>query len=148
MLKINAQVSVTIQAAPEKVWDYTQDWRRRREWDVSVLEVLKIEDEPRKHVRARFAGGMTCDVEYKLNDRPRKTALAMLNSTSPWFTGGGGSWRYDAVGSGTLWVQTNTLVLADRLPMRMLRPLLEAGLRLSTRRAMVKAKRLIESGRD
>ncbi|MBI3542718.1 MAG: SRPBCC family protein [Deltaproteobacteria bacterium] len=144
MLKITVHESVVVAASPEAVWDYTQDWRRRREWDGSVSEVLELVEAPRRHVKARFAGGMVFDVEYKLNDRPRMTSLAMVNGTSSWVTGGGGSWRYEARGDGTEWVQTNTLVLADRFPMRLLRPLLAVSLGWSTRRAMRKAARKIE----
>jgi hypothetical protein len=69
----------------------------------------------------------------------------MINGTSKWFIGGGGSWRYEAKDGGTEWVQTNTLVLADHLVMKLLRPLFEYSLRWSTRQAMRKAKRRIES---
>ena len=145
MLKVTVQKSIFIASSPEKVWDYTQDWNHRREWDDSVVEVLTQTTGPEKRVKARFAGGVVFEVEYKLNDRPRKTSLAMVNGTSKWITGGGGSWRYDAKDGGTEWVQTNTLVLADHVLTKAMRPLLQASLRWSTKRAMRKAKRRLES---
>lgn len=145
VLKVTVQEAVIVAASPEKVWDYTQDWNHRREWDDSVREVLSQTHEPHKRVKARFMGGMVFDIEYKLNDRPRKTSLAMVNGTSRWIVGGGGSWRYDGKDGGTVWVQTNTLVLADHLVMKALWPLLQMAFRWSTRHAMRKAKKRLES---
>lgn len=82
MLRVSVQEKITINAVPEKVWDYTQDWNRRREWDDSVLEVTYQSNEPHKRVKAYFKGGITFDIEYKLNDRPRQTSLVMTNGTS------------------------------------------------------------------
>jgi hypothetical protein len=153
MLKITATHSIVIAASPEKVWDYTQDWRKRREWDDTVVKVEEIEDAPGepKRIRARFQGGLRFDVHYKMNDRPRKTSLAMQASDGSslmghWLTGGGGSWRYDDRGDGrTEWFQFNTLTLKEHWLMRLLSPLLLWGLNRNTVRAMKKAKRLIEA---
>ena len=149
MNKVTVQVSVVVRSSPDKVWDYTQDWRRRREWDAAVSEVLKIFPGPPPRICARFAGGAVFNVEYKLYDRPHKTSLVMTpadaRTGAGWLTGGGGSWRYEAGPGSTEWVQTNTLVLRDHWLLRWLRPVISAALRWSTRRAMSRAKRRIES---
>ncbi|HUP57435.1 MAG TPA: SRPBCC family protein [Bdellovibrionota bacterium] len=143
MLKVTATRSISVQAPPEAVWDYTQDWNRRAEWDSSVSELISLTEKPRQ-VRARFKGGLVFDLEYKLDDRPRKTSLAMVNGNSRWIIGGGGSWRYDAIPGGTDWTQTNTLVLRDHWLMRLLVPFLRVGLGLSTAQAMRAAKLAVE----
>jgi hypothetical protein len=143
MPKVTVTESITIAASPEAVWDYTQDWTQRTTWDPAVREVIAISEGPRREVRARFSGGVIFDVVYKLIDRPHKTSLAMAGG-STWFVGGGGSWRYEAEGSGTRWGQTNTLVTADRLVMRLLSPFVRATLRRQTRRAMQNVKARFE----
>lgn len=68
----------------------------------------------------------------------------MVDVTSRWFEGGGGSWSYEAEGSGTRWSQTNTLVLKDGLRGRLMRAAIPWYLAASTRRAMREAKNRIE----
>lgn len=141
MLKVTVQEAIVIGAPREKVWDYTQDWNRRAQWDDAVVEVIST-----RPLKARFKGGLAFNIDYKLQDRPRRTALAMTGAGSRWLLGGGGSWRYDDHQSGgTHWIQTNTLVLADRFFLRLLRPLFAASLRWSTRRSMRKAKLKLET---
>jgi len=61
------------------------------------------------------------------------------------FSGGGGSWRYEARGGGTDWTQTNTLELRRPRLFGWLAPVIEWNLRNGTRRAMAKAKSIMES---
>ncbi|MBI3555064.1 MAG: SRPBCC family protein [Deltaproteobacteria bacterium] len=145
MGKITIHWELLVAATPEVVWDYTQDWRRRRDWDGSVAAVEIIQESPPQRVRARFGGGLWFDVAYKKGDRPRITTLTMTNSTSAWVTGGGGSWRYEDVGGATRWSQSNTLVLRDHFLMRAVSPMLKMMLGFTTRRAMRKAKRILEA---
>jgi hypothetical protein len=143
--------SIFVRAVPEVVFDATQDWTRRTAWDASVLEADVIERAdagarrgPVVHVRGQ--GGLEAVFRYKRYERPHGTSLAMEDVRSAWIEGGGGAWTYAAREGGTLWTQTNTLVLKPG-PLRALVALLvRTGLRSSTRKALAKAKVFVERG--
>src|SRR4051812_1934503 len=104
-MNITVRDSITISASPEVVWDYTQDWSRRTEWDPAVLSSEMLEASPRV-LRVRATGGITFLVRYKLEDRPKRTSLAITDVNSRILTGGGGSWDYaPAAGGGTVFTQ-------------------------------------------
>jgi len=68
----------------------------------------------------------------------------MEDVAARWLAGGGGSWDYAADGDGTLWTQTNTLILRPRLLGPVLGPFVARSLRRSTRTAMARAKAILE----
>jgi uncharacterized protein YndB with AHSA1/START domain len=146
-MALNITLSETIQitASPEKVWDYTQDYSHRREWDNSVLRAEIIEEDPALVVRLSVRGGMSFSFRYTQMDRPHKTSLALIDPSANWIVGGGGSWRYEGNGDGTLWTQTNTIHLRDSFVLRILQPLVVRMFRRNTRTAMKKAKSILES---
>ena len=82
---------------------------------------------------------------YKLDDRPHKTTLAAREIHSSLIKSGGGSWSYEQVVNATLWTQTNTLGFHSNLLNRILLPLYKRILLLQTQRAMLRAKRILES---
>ncbi len=135
--------SIFVDASPEAVWDYTQDYSHRPEWDGAIASAEVLDPGPPPRVRIK-GSGIAAVFEYKQYDRPRRTSLAMVDVTSRWFEGGGGSWSYEAEGSGTRWSQTNTLVLKDGLRGRLMRAAIPWYLAASTRRAMREAKNRIE----
>ena len=142
MSPITVTRSIFIARPPEAVWDFTQDYTKRPLWDSSVRDTKELQADPRI---VRVYGPIVCaDFVYKQNDRPHKTSLAMENIESRLIEGGGGSWQYTARGNGTLWTQTNTIVLRNTLMAKLLRPVLAMGMRYSTKQAMKKAGRLIE----
>ena len=143
MAKIRVKVSITIKRHPEAVWDYTQDYSRRMEWDKSVLKTIVLSENPRR-IQIEGSGRLSTELLYKLDDRPRKTTLQMINTSSAFIEGGGGSWEYIPDGANTIWIQTNTLVLKDNFICRLIRPFVALGFRINTRRAMVLAKKKIE----
>ena len=143
---ITVSESLVVARSPEDVWDFTQDYSRRHEWDASILEATVQESEPVPRVRIRARGGLDATFRYKLYRRPVQTSLAMEDVSSAMIAGGGGSWSYAAVDGGTLWTQTNTVVLREGWLTAMLAPLMRYGLASSTRRAMAKAKRMLEAG--
>jgi len=136
---------IVVNALPETVWDYTQDWRRRKQWDSTVEEVIKIEESPIKKINARFKGGAEFAIQYKQNDRPLSTSLAMTDSTSKWMIGGGGSWQYIRQGDCTEWTQHNTIVFKDHFLVRLFAPVLKSFLQRSANVSMKKAKKIIEN---
>lgn len=119
-------VSETIWMArpPDAVWDYTQNYANRSLWDASVLRADVLVSAPIPRVGVEMSGGTKCIFQYQLYERPRRTSLAMIEVQSPWFSGGGGSWAYEAKDVGTLWTQTNTLEMLARLTASLATPVL------------------------
>lgn len=145
--------TVFVARPPDVVWDFTQDYARRREWDPSILEAEVIEAEvietgatPR--VRIRAAGGLSGVFQYKLFDRPRRTSLVLTDVESALIRGGGGSWSYEAADGGTQWTQTNSLKLRGGFLAWPLAPIVRGNMRKATRRAMLSAKRMLEEQRS
>lgn len=136
--------AIWVNRPPDAVWDYTQDYAHRPEWDAGVAEARTLGAEPRTiWVRIPNLGSMT--VVYRLDRRPERTSAAFTDVESGWISGGGGSWEYEAADGGTRWQQTNSLELKHPRLGFLLGPLLERGLRQSTRRAMAEAKRRLEA---
>jgi hypothetical protein len=135
--------TIYIAASPETVWDFTQDYSKRHLWDKTVLAAKIIQEHPRVAL-IKGIGGLTTELHYKLDERPHKTSLAMFNTQSPFIAGGGGYWHYDVQDNGTLWTQTNSLILKNNLPALLLSPLMKWMLKTSTRKAMIAAKKMIE----
>jgi hypothetical protein len=142
-MNVTVEESIVIAAPPETVWDFTQDWTRRTEWDPAILAAEMLPGEDRT-VRARTLSGSFL-VRYKLFDRPRRTSLAMTESTSFIVTGGGGSWDYRPEQTGTRFTQQNTLVLRNPFLAWLLGGPLRWQLRRLTRRALANAKAVLEN---
>jgi hypothetical protein len=142
-MNITVKESIHIRAAPEAVWDYTQDWTRRTEWDPAI-QAAEILPAAERTVRARTMGG-TFLVRYKLLDRPHRTSLAMTDSTSSILSGGGGSWDYVPEDDGTRFPQQTTLVVGSGPVGFLLGWFIRRQLGHSTRRALANAKRILET---
>ena len=143
---LTVTASVFVRRPAEFVWDFTQDYARRPEWDASVLEATVLEHEPLPRVRVRCAGGLSCVFRYRGFDRPRRTSVSMEEVRSLLIQGGGGSWSYEAREGGTLWTQTNSLMLRPGWWRQLLAPVVRRSLRAATRRAMQRARALLEAG--
>jgi uncharacterized protein YndB with AHSA1/START domain len=142
--KVTVAESLFVEAPPERVWDFTQDYAQRASWDANVLDAEVLPGDGAPRVRVRMRGGVRCTFRYQAFERPQHTSLAMVDVQSVLFVGGGGAWTYESRDGGTLWTQTNTLVLADRWFAALLAPLVRWQLRRSTVRAMRAAQRLLE----
>lgn len=145
-MTVSVTRSVRIAAPVEAVFDFTQDWSRRAEWDATVLGAEALPGEDRAY-RVRGPMGFSFIARYKLFRRPERTSLALTDLSWPLLTGGGGSWEYRKDGDGTIWTQTNTISLSDRLLSRLLAMGLGASLARETQKAMDKAKALLEASR-
>ena len=145
MNKVTVSRAIQIDALPDAVWDYTQNWRRRHEWDRSIVNATYLSEAPPVTVQVERAGGLKFKVSYKTTQRPHSTSLAMSDLNSFWVRGGGGSWKYQENDGKTLWTQHNTLVLRDDLLGRIFRPLFAFVLVMTTRQLMARAKANIES---
>jgi hypothetical protein len=143
-VNVTVEETVTISKPREKVFEFTQDWSRRQEWDESVVAAVPLPGEERAY-RVRGAAGVSFEARYKLFRAPERTSLAMEKVVPEIFTGGGGSWDYAAEGRDTRWTQTNTLTLSDGLVSRIIAPIMRWQLRAATRKAMLRAKKLLET---
>lgn len=136
--------SIHIDRPPDVVFDYTQDYGTRADWDAGISEATLLAESPRRvRVKVPRLGRFT--VEYQLFRRGERTSAAFMDVESAWISGGGGSWRYEASDDGTDWTQTNSFELKHPRLLDWLAPMFEATLRSSMRRAMAKAKSILET---
>jgi hypothetical protein len=142
--KITVTESIHVRATPAALFDFTQDYTRRVTWDTSILECVVLEMRPVPRVRIRARGGLRAVFQYRQFERPRRTSLAMEEVESAWIEGGGGSWSYEESDGGTLWTQTNTLIVRDGWWRALFTPAIRANLRSATRRALARGKSMVE----
>ena len=81
---------------------------------------------------------------YKLDEKPNKTSLKAIDIVSPYIKSAGGSWNYEDQNDGTLWTQTNTIVLKETLYLLLFSWLIKWKFQIQTRDAMEKVKRILE----
>jgi hypothetical protein len=143
-VNVTVKDEILIRARPDVVWDYTQDWSHRTEWDDAVISAEILATDP-PVVRIHGTGGVVSTARYKLYDKPHRTSLAIEDVTSRLIVGGGGSWEYVATPEGTTFRQTNTIALRGGLLGWLLRPVVSWQLRRFTRRALERARAAIES---
>lgn len=141
-VKITVKQSIYIAVKPEMLWDFTQDYNQRSRWDDSILEAKMIQQGSARKIAIRAKGMLQFQLIYKLENRPHKSSLAMTEVKSIFIEGGGGSWKYEEKDNGTLWTQTNTLIL--RTPWSWLKNLIRKRLVKNTAESMLKVKQLLE----
>jgi len=144
--KVTIKEAIQIKKNRQLVWDYTQNWNNRSDWDAQVLEVLEVRSGPKKYVKAKFLGEHIWDINYQLIKEPEQTSLSMNNDTSKLILGGGGSWRYKSLGKDlTGWIQVNTIILPNNFFFRLFNPIFKYLISYMTRSSMKKAKKYIEA---
>lgn len=143
---VTARESIHVERPPGVVFDYTQDYATRTDWDPTVMSAKVLSEDPRR-VQAVMRGIGPLVIEYKLFRRGERTSAAFTNVESTLISGGGGSWAYVASGSGTEWTQTATLEFRHVLVGWLLGPLLRRNMSSLMRKAMSEAKRIMESTR-
>jgi hypothetical protein len=140
---ITIRQTIVITAPPDVVWDLTQDFGRRRDWEPGIEAAELLASDPRRvRVRLKDTGSVT--IAYRLERRPVRTSLAFEDVDSRWIRGGGGSWEYEPVEGGTRWTRTDTLVLRNRLIAVLFGGLIRRRFVAGTDQAMARAKALIE----
>ena len=141
---ITVTESIHVDRQPEAVFDYTQDYATRTDWDPAIKRARVLGEDPRR-VELTSPGLGTYVLEYKLVRRGERTSAAFEDVGAWLFSGGGGSWRYEAEGAGTRWTQVNTLELRHPRLTGWLAPLVERNVRSSMRTAMARATSIMES---
>ncbi|MDZ4758062.1 MAG: SRPBCC family protein [Bacteroidota bacterium] len=112
---INIKYSIFIKRSPEEVWDYTQNYDNRKKWDKTVIKAEVIQTKPKRIIKLKIKGGSTMTLEYKLDQRPNKTALQAKDIQSSLIQSTMGTWTYEKQEEGTLWTQSNTIVFKNTL---------------------------------
>lgn len=141
---VTVSETIHVDRSPEAVFDYTQDYATRTDWDDQIQRAEVLSEEPRR-IRISARGLGTFTLEYRLFRRGDRTSAAFVDLDNAFFSGGGGSWRYEARDGGTDWTQTNTLELRRPRLLGWLAPVVEWNLRNGTRRAMARARAIMES---
>jgi hypothetical protein len=136
--------TVHVDRSPEAVFDFTQDYGRRTEWDPTVRSARLLSEDPRR-VQVVMEGIGPLVIEYKLFRRGERTSAAFNDVKSRLISGGGGSWSYEGRDGGTDWTQTSTLEFRNSLVGLLFAPLLRRNMATLTRKAMDKAKLMMES---
>ena len=145
MKAIIIKYSIFINKPKETVWNFTQDYNNRSQWDKSVIEAVVTQTSPNRIVKLSMRGNNTMTFVYKLDDKPSKTTLVATEIKSPLIEKAGGYWSYEDENEGTRWNQTNSIELKNKLHLRLLTPLLKKVFERQTRQAMSRAKELLEA---
>ncbi len=141
---INIKHSIFIKRSPEEVWDYTQNYDNRKKWDKTVVKAEVIQTKPKRMVKMKMKGSTTMTLEYKLDQRPNKTNLQAKDIQSSLIQATGGTWTYEKQDEGTLWTQTNNIVLKNSLWNSLMFPLYKTIYLSQLITAMKLAKIMIE----
>ncbi|MDP4237338.1 MAG: SRPBCC family protein [Bacteroidota bacterium] len=142
--EITIKYSVRVAKPREFVWDYTQDYSHRTEWDSSVLEAHVVQNEPNRIVTLRTKGRTSMMFVYKLDDKPNRTTLVAREIESPLIESAGGSWQYVDDDGGTLWTQSASIRFKKNFFLPILLPLYRMMFQAQTQGAMKKAKAIME----
>jgi hypothetical protein len=141
---VSATETIWVDRSPTEVFDYTQDYATRADWDSTVMSAAVVSEEPRR-VRAVLRGIGPLVIEYTLFRRGERTSAAFREVDSTLISGGGGSWSYTAREGGTDWQQIATLEFRHMLVGWLLAPMLRRNMHTLMRKAMLEAKRIMET---
>ncbi|HUP83452.1 MAG TPA: SRPBCC family protein [Candidatus Limnocylindria bacterium] len=136
--------TVHVKRTPEEVFDYTQDYTTRMDWDPTVKSAKVLSEDPRR-VQVDLKGIGSLVIAYKLFRRGERTSAAFNDVRSRLIAGGGGSWSYAAADGGTDWTETSTLEFRNGLVGRLFAPILRRNMKTLSRKSMEKAKAIMES---
>lgn len=143
--RITIRNSIFIAKPRTVVWDYTQNYDNRALWDNSVLEAVVLQTTPNRIVKLKLKGKTTMTFYYKMDDRPSKTSLVAKEIESAIIKSAGGSWLYEEIKEGTIWTQTNSIELKNKLFIRVLQPILKQIFIRQTKQSMKKLKSILEA---
>lgn len=140
---ITIKESIFVALPPDAVYDFTQDYTKRPEWDRLIKEAKVVSEDPRVvDMVAKDESTMT--VRYDKEQRPETTVLTIIEINSQMMKGGEYHWHYQAQDGGTLWTQENTIHLKDALWAKLMLPAAGKYFKDKTVQAMQKAKEMME----
>ena len=141
---ITIRQSILIAKEKELVWDYTQNYDNRTQWDSSIIETTVLHTKPHRVVRLKTKGNTSMIFTYKLEERPNKAILVAKEITSNLILSAGGSWIYEDQNGQTLWTQINTITFKNNFLLKFLLPLYQYIFTRMTKKSMQRAKQEIE----
>jgi ribosome-associated toxin RatA of RatAB toxin-antitoxin module len=137
--------SISIQAEPETVFDYTQDYHKRTTWDTFLIEAKLINGatQAAKGVKAWCVAknGKGMETEYITYNRPKVTAVKMTKGPYM-FKSFAGSWQFEKQGKETLVTFNYTYRL--RFPHTIAKPMIKLILDKNVKQRLVDLKNCIE----
>src|SRR5689334_3721596 len=81
MSSIKFSESISIHGKPELIFDYTQDYKNRLQWDTFLIEAYLLDNAPQadKGVKAWCVAknGLGMETQYVSFNRPKVTAIKM-----------------------------------------------------------------------
>jgi ribosome-associated toxin RatA of RatAB toxin-antitoxin module len=137
--------TIEIDADPSALFDLTQDYTHRLDWDPFLKEARLLEGAETPHVGVRAwcvaSNGFGMETTYVSFNPPGVCAVEM--TSGPWFFRSfSGSWKFDPIGPNRTKVTfTYSLVARPRLLSRLLRFVLAR----ETRRRLKTLKRFVEA---
>jgi ribosome-associated toxin RatA of RatAB toxin-antitoxin module len=146
MGSIKFSESITIQAAAEKVFDYTQDYSKRLVWDTFLKRAELIEGavKAEKGIRAYCVAynGLGMETEYVSFTRPKVTAVKMTKGPIM-FGSFLGSWTFKEISNN----ETEVIFLYSfslRFPFSMIGNLIKRNLQSNVRQRLIDLKTCLE----
>ena len=137
--------SIQIDATPEHVFDYTQDYGKRLSWD-TFLSIAQLEgaDRAASGVKAWCVSkhGLGMETQYVSFNRPNVTAVKMTKGHFMFKTFAG-SWKFDALENAGTQV-TFTYSWSLRFPFNLIGPILYQVLLSNVRQRLADLKNCIE----
>ena len=145
---MQVRLSIDVAASPERLFDLTQDYGRRLEWDpfLTSAELLGGATEAGVGVVSRCRGriGGVMDAEYVSYEPPRVAAIRMTGP--PWFLESfAGSWRFVPLSADSTRVEfAYTLRARPRVLAWLFTPIVSAVFRYEMRRRLEALKSFVE----
>lgn len=138
---------IVIDRNKEDVWDYTQNFSNRPEWDRSVKAVDIVQKNPTQ-VKLVFKNDSNITLEYQMENRPNKATLTIRKSESRIIQTGSGTSSFEERSGTTLWTETVTYVMKRKPLMGLLLPWYNLLFSIKLRSAMHRAKSILERGEN
>lgn len=142
-MDVTAAAEVTIAAPPETVFDFTQDWSRRSEWDPEAP--ARRTSPARRGGRARTRRGATIAFAHVVDERPRRVVVESesVERGGP-IVAAGGSATYEPDGEGTRYRLEMRVTVGGGVMAKMIAGVAKGELERAVRAAVANAKAALE----
>lgn len=144
-MDVSATAEARIDAPPEAVFDFTQDWSRRSDWDPEVLSAEDVPGTPRR-ARVKMRRGATIVFAHVVDERPMRVVVESesVDRGGP-IVGAGGSATYEPDGDGTLYRLEMRVTVGGGVMAKMVAGVAKGELERAVKAAVANAKAAIEA---
>jgi hypothetical protein len=144
-VKITVEDEIRIAAPVDAVWDLTQDWPRRHEWDPFVRDAV-VESADPLVLRLTLERGVRATGRATEYERPRLARLALsdLQGGGP-VKSGEGTWEYEDNGDGTTLLRQRLTLELGGMMGRAAAPMVKSGLEQASRTALARVRERLET---